>query len=269
MIRLLSTDFDGTLVNHDIRPAVMPDLFLALQDLRKQGVHWAVNTGRSLVHLEDGLRREFRFPIEPDFAIVEERDIYRRTRSGGWEPLGTWNGQAENDHAEMFRLATPLLAEVLRFLECIEGAEAIYDRGRFVGAVTKTNADMDKLCVFLAQLRSGLPLFNFQRNTIYVRFCHNDYSKGSALGEVGRHLGVGREETMAAGDHFNDLPMLDGKFATVVACPGNSCPEVKFAVHAAGGYLAEGHASAGIVEAMGHFGIWKAKTALELRPNKT
>jgi len=265
MIRLLSTDFDGTLVNHDTKPAVIPELFLALQDLRKQGVHWAVNTGLSLAHLEDGLRREFRFPIEPDFAIVEERDIYRRTRSGGWEPLGGWNRQAETDHAEMFQLAGPLLAEVLLYLELFDGAQAIYDRGRFVGAVTRTTQDMDKLCVFLGQLRDRLPLFNFQRNTIYVRFCHKDYSKGSALGEVGRHLGVEPVHTMATGDHHNDLPMLDGRFAAVVCCPGNSCDEVKFAVKAAGGYLASGHASAGIVEAMHHYGIWSKTSTLELR----
>lgn len=258
MIRLLSTDFDGTLVNHDARPAIIPDLFLALQDLRKQGVHWAINTGRTLVHLEDGMRREFRFPIEPDFAIVEERDIYRRTRSGGWEPLGSWNHQAEIDHAEMFQLAKPLLAEVLLFIVRLEGADAIYDRGRFIGVVTRTNEDMDKLCLFLNQLRDKLPLFNYQRNTIYVRFCHHHYSKGSALGELGRHLGVGAEHTMATGDHLNDLPMLDGKFAAITACPGNSCTEVKYAVKTAGGYLAEGHASAGIIEAMSHFGYWRS-----------
>lgn len=264
MIRLLSTDFDGTLVNHDTRPAVVPDLFLALQDLRKQGVQWTINTGRSLAHLEDGLRREFRFPIEPDFAIVEERDIYRRTRSGGWEPMGNWNGKAESDHAEMFHLATPLLAEVLLFLERLDGAEAIYDRGRFVGAVTRTNGDMDQLCLFLDQLRTRLPLFNYQRNTIYVRFCHHDYSKGSALGEVGRLIGVEARDILATGDHHNDLPMLDGKFAGVVCCPGNSCDEVKFAVQAAGGYLAAGHASEGFIEAMQHFGYWTSRAKNKL-----
>jgi hydroxymethylpyrimidine pyrophosphatase-like HAD family hydrolase len=266
MIRLLSTDFDGTLVNHDAKPAVHPDLFLALQHLREQGIHWAVNTGRTLTHLEDGLRREFRFPIEPDFAIVEERDIYRRTRKGGWEPLGDWNLRAERDHGEMFRLAAPLLAEVLLYLERLDGAQAIYDRGRFVGVVTKTNADMDKLVVFLAKLRERLPLFNYQRNTIYVRFCHHEYSKGSALGEVARHLGIETQHILATGDHHNDLPMLDGKFAGVVCCPGNSVDEVKFLVKSAGGYLATGHASAGILEAMHHYGIWRRQTDLELTP---
>jgi hydroxymethylpyrimidine pyrophosphatase-like HAD family hydrolase len=257
MLKLLSTDFDGTLVNHDLQPAIVPELFAVLQHLRQQGVHWAVNTGRTLAHLEDGLRREFGFPLEPDYAIVEERDIYRRTESGGWEPMGEWNGRAERDHAELFRLAAPILAEILAFLELLPGAQPIYDRGRFIGAVLATLDDTEKLCTFLDKFRARLPLFAYQRNTIYVRFCHQDYSKGTALGELARLLNLAPEHIMATGDHHNDLSMLDGRFAALITCPGNSCDEVKFAVKAAGGYLATGHAGAGFVEAMQHFGMWK------------
>jgi hydroxymethylpyrimidine pyrophosphatase-like HAD family hydrolase len=254
-IRLLSTDFDGTLVWQPATPPVSHELFTMLQALHAKGVKWAVNTGRTLWHLEDGLRREFRFPVEPDFVIVEERDIYRRTRSGGWEPFGDWNKRSAEHLDELFRLAGPLLAEVLAFLERLDGAQPIHDRGRFIGAATATLEDMDRLCVFLDKLRARLPLFNYQRNTIYVRFCHNDYSKGTALGELTRHLELRPGEVFAAGDHHNDLPMLDSRFAAFIACPSNSCEEVKFAVKAAGGYLARGIASHGIVEALRHFGI--------------
>lgn len=254
-IRLLSTDFDGTLVNHGAAPPVVPELFGILQQLHGAGVKWAVNTGRTLWHLEDGLRREFRFPVEPDFVIVEERDIYRRTRTGGWEPLGDWNHRSALMLDELFRLAGPLLSEVLAFLERLDGAQAIQDRGRFIGAMTSTMEDMERLCVFLDKLRARLPLFNYQRNTIYVRFCHIDYSKGTTLGELTRHLGLPREQVFATGDHHNDLPMLDPRFAAFIACPSNSCEEVKLAVRTAGGYVAKGVASAGVVEALRFFGI--------------
>ncbi len=257
MIKLLSTDFDGTLIAHDEQPPVLPGLFDAFRALRACGVKWAVNTGRSLWHLDEGLKREFHFPIEPDFAIVEERDIFLRASDGGWEPLGDWNGRAARDHTELFHLATPLLAEVLSFVERLDGASAIHDKGRFIGAVTRTNADMDKLCRFLDQLRARLPMFSYQRNTIYVRFCHEGYSKGTALSELARHLGVHADNVFAAGDHHNDLAMLDGKFAKFVTCPSNSCEEVKLAVRTAGGYLARGIASAGVLEALEHFGVWK------------
>lgn len=256
MIRLISTDFDGTLVDHGASPPVVPELFLALQELRERGVRWAVNTGRTLGHLEEGLTTEFGFPIEPDYAIVEERDIYRRGPGGRWEPFGDWNGKGERDHEAMFHLAGGLLSEVLAFLERFSGATAIHDRGRFIGAITANNPDMDRLCGFLDKMRARLPVFSYQRNTIYVRFCHEAYSKGTALGELARLLEVGREQVFAAGDHQNDLAMLDGNFARWVTCPSNSCEEVKLTVRTAGGYLAEGVASAGVVEAMRHFGIW-------------
>lgn len=262
MIKLLSTDFDGTLIDHGVEPPVRPELFDALAALRAAGVKWAVNTGRTLWHLDDGLKREFRFPIEPDFAIVEERDLFLRASDGGWEPVGDWNGQAARHHTELFHLAEPLLAEVLVFMELLDDARAIHDKGRFIGAVTRTNDDMDRLCRFLDKLRAKLPMFSYQRNTIYVRFCHEYYSKGTALAELARHLGVTADNVFAAGDHYNDLPMLDGKFAKFVTCPANSCEEVKLTVRTVGGYLARGTASAGVIEALAHFGVWKNGAAV-------
>ena len=259
MIRLLSTDFDGTLVNHDTQPGVEPALFTVLQEMRKTGVHWAINTGRALWHAEHGLK-EFRFPIQPDFLLVEERDIYRRTRNGGWEPLGDWNTRAARDTDALFLQAAVHLANVLLFQEKLPGSQAIYERDRFVGTVTKTIADMDKLCGFLDKIRELLPIFNYQRNTIYVRFCHHAYSKGTALAELARHLELGPEAIFAAGDHFNDIPMLDGIHAKYVACPSNSCDEVKKLVRNAGGYIARGTASQGILEALQHFGAWTGPT---------
>ena len=127
-----------------------------------------------------------------------------------------------------------------------------------IGAVTATTGDMDRLCHFLDELRARLPVSSYQRNTIYIRFCHEAYSKGTALGELARLLAIPRDAIFAAGDHHNDIPMLDGSFAKWVACPSNSCEEVKLTVRTAGGYLAKGAASAGVVEALQHFGFWNA-----------
>ena len=76
MIKLLSTDFDGTLVDHFTVPPVSPELFDLFRELRSRGVMWSVNTGRELHHIEDGLR-EFaraksitrqRFPLPVDLS---------------------------------------------------------------------------------------------------------------------------------------------------------------------------------------------------------
>jgi hydroxymethylpyrimidine pyrophosphatase-like HAD family hydrolase len=47
------------------------------------------------------------------------------------------------------------------------------------------------------------------RNDVYIRFAHDAYNKGTALREIARRLNVTPEETVAAGDHHNDLPMLE------------------------------------------------------------
>jgi hydroxymethylpyrimidine pyrophosphatase-like HAD family hydrolase len=261
MLQLLSTDFDGTIINHDAKPSVVPEMIVALQELRAAGVKWAVNTGRTLWHMDDGLKREFALPVQPDYAIVEERDIYHREEDGAWKPFGDWNERGMRDHDELYRMAGPLLAEVLAFLERFQGVQTLFDKGRFIGAITATSEDMDRLCHFLDEMRTRLPIFSYQRNTIYIRFCHEAYSKGTALGELARLLGIPHDAIFAAGDHHNDIAMLDGSFAKWVACPSNSCEEVKLTVRTAGGYLADGAASAGVVEALRHFGFWSAAAA--------
>ena len=98
-----------------------------------------------------------------------------------------------------------------------------------IGLATESDEQMDRVCEFLERERRRVPGFHFRRNTIYVRFCHEDYSKGTALAELARLIGLGRDEIFAAGDHYNDLPMLDGRHARWVACPANAVIAVKTA----------------------------------------
>ena len=59
---------------------------------------------------------------------------------------------------------------------------------------------MDRITEFVEQVGSRQPEFNYQRNTIYLRFCHADYHKGAALAELSRLINIPREEIFAAGD---------------------------------------------------------------------
>ena len=98
--------------------------------------------------------------------------------------------------------------------------------------------------------RKHQPKFHYQRNTVYLRFCHADYHKGAALAELARLIDIPRENIFAAGDHHNDISMLDGRFAAMPSCPANAIPEVKDAVRSAGGYVAEKAHGAGVHEAL-------------------
>jgi len=255
MIKLLSTDFDGTLVDHHAQPPVSPALFALFRELHEHGVLWAVNTGRDLGHITHGLS-EFAFPIEPDFVLTSERDVFRRAAGDNgdrWEPYGDWNARCAQAHDELFEHAQPLLEKVLTFLKRETRAQAIHDNFRPVGLIAQDEEEMDRIIAFIEKTREELPVFSFQRNTQYLRFCHADYSKGAALGELARLTDVAPDEIFAVGDHHNDIPMLDGRFARWAACPGNSAEAVKETVQAAGGYVARGACSNGVVEALLYF----------------
>src|SRR2546428_10275385 len=116
------------------------------------------------------------------------------------------------------------------------------------GLRAKSAEEMERIVEFIEGARAKEPKFNYQRNTIYLRFCHADYHKGAALAELARLIDIPRENIFAAGDHHNDISMLDGQVAAMPACPANAIEEVKAAVHDAGGYVAPRQHRAGAHE---------------------
>src|SRR5260221_9574501 len=100
-IRLISTDFDGTLIGHPSDGRCVPALARILSDFKSSGGLWAVNTGRSLAHTIEGLEI-FRAPVEPDFLLTHEREIYHRNATGKWQDFGDWNQISRERHAELF-----------------------------------------------------------------------------------------------------------------------------------------------------------------------
>ena len=253
-IKLLSTDFDGTLVAHDSDPVLHPDCMELIGELQREGALWAINTGRSVELLESGLL-DFEFPIRPDFILTSERDVFRPSQNGGgaWEPFGDWNQRCAREHTDLFNSAQSVLAEVVDFVSQKTKARLIYHSEGIEGLIAASEDEMDRITKFIDQARAKQPKFNYQRNTIYLRFCHADYHKGAALAELSRLLEIPREEIFAAGDHHNDISMLDGIYAQYPACPANAIPEVKEAVRRADGYVARRECGAGVHEALLHF----------------
>lgn len=252
-IRLLSTDFDGTLVCRTGEPFLDPGCMELIQQLQKAGAVWAINTGRSVDLLESGLL-DFSFPFRPDFILTSERDIFRPATNGTkWEPFGDWNERCARDHAVLFSSASSVLNRIIEFVNQGTKARIIYEGNEPAGLIANSEEEMQQVVDFINRAREQESKFHYQRNTIYLRFCHADYHKGAALGELARLLGVSREQTFAAGDNHNDVSMLDGQFASLSACPANAVPEVKQAVRGAGGYVAEEDCGAGVRAALRYF----------------
>jgi HAD superfamily hydrolase (TIGR01484 family) len=253
-IKLISTDFDGTIVSRVGEPALdLPCLDFIRHLQVDEGVLWAINTGRSVDLLESGLT-DFSFPLRPDFILTSERDVFRAGTNGHrWEPFGDWNARCASAHADLFSSASSVLAEVIDFVNQKTKARVIYEPGGPTGLITSSEEEMERVAQFIEETRARQPTFSYQRNTVYLRFCHANYHKGAALAELARLLDIGRENIFAAGDHHNDLSMLDGRYAAMPACPANAIPEVKQTVHEAGGFVADREHGAGVHDALLHF----------------
>ena len=252
-IRLLSTDFDGTLVSHYAEPVLDPRCMQLIQELQQNGTIWAINTGRSMQLLESGLM-DFDFPVHPDFILTSERDVFRRAENGRhWEPFGDWNMRVAQEHRELYSSAAPVYAEVLDFVQRNTRARIIHEAHGPEGLIAQNEEEMARIIAFIDEARAAHPKFHYQHNTVYLRFCHADYHKGAALAELQRLIEIPREQTFAAGDHFNDVSMLDGVYAQYPACPSNAIHEVQQTVRNAGGYVAETECGAGVYEALLYF----------------
>jgi len=251
-IRLLSTDFDGTLIGHEPDARSAASLSAALTGLREQGAVWAVNTGRQLWFALEGLEHAH-LPHDPEFVLSSEREIYRRIEEGSWEAFGDWNARSEERTADLFTRAEHVL-EAIREMTREDGIEILYENGRVAGLMTSDAPAMDVVAARIREAAVGVPEFSFNRNDVWMRFAHREIHKGSSLSELARLLEIPRSEVLAIGDHHNDIPMLDGSAAAMVACPSNAVDEVRQLVRSNGGYVSPHPWSEGVADAIRHFG---------------
>lgn len=251
-IRLLSTDFDGTLIGHQPDARTARSLSAALTDLRQAGAVWAVNTGRQLWFALEGLE-QVHLPHDPEFVLTSEKDIYRRVEEGSWEAFGDWNARTEERTLDLFGRAAHVFAAIERLATVEDGIEVLYENGRLAGLMTADPETMDRAAELVRDMAVDVPEFSFNRNDVWMRFTHREIHKGSALAELARLLGIPRDEVLAIGDHHNDIPMLDGSAAGMVACPGNAVAAVQDVVRRNGGYVSPHPWGEGVADAIRHF----------------
>jgi HAD superfamily hydrolase (TIGR01484 family) len=259
-LRLLCLDFDGTLVDtvHADSHEVHPPLVERIDRLRRGGVVWVINTGRTLEDLKEGLERAA-LPFAPDYVITEETSLLApdEDHPDGWGALGDWNRHRDLAFRALLEETGRLFTEVRAFVRAETRAEYIDRPDGLDEIVARDEDEMERICHRIEEVRHehGAGTLGYQRNTIYLRFGHRAFHKGSTLARLGHLLGIGREHILAAGDNLNDLPMLHPDVAGYLACPANSHPRVVAEVRRHGGYEAHGRTGEGLAEALGFFGF--------------
>jgi len=234
-IQLISTDFDGTLHAEYEDPPVPHDLQLLIADLQRQGAKWVINTGRDLSSVMEGIARA-RLTIKPDYLVVVEREIYLH-RDSQYLGCEEWNLGCESAHSELFARVQPDVPRLVDWVNKRFSATLYADDYSPLCLIAESNEDAEAIQVFLESYCTEVPNLTLVRNDVYARFSHAGYNKGTAMAEIARQLGVGREHVFAAGDHLNDLPMLSGEFASCVVAVDNAIPVVKEAVRRQNGYI--------------------------------
>jgi HAD superfamily hydrolase (TIGR01484 family) len=250
LIRLLSTDFDGTLVGGDWGEQCAPVLASELAATVAGGAIWAVNTGRSLQSALDGLRK-LGAPVTPDYILTSERHLYHPDGQGGWHDYGDWNRICHEHHDRLFAESGDFFKQVEELVFRTPGMTLQENvRGVPEGLIAQSEDLLDRVTLELETLPGRQADFHYQRSNIYLRFCHRLYDKGSTLAELSRLLDMPRADILAVGDHQNDIAMLHGRVAGMVACPANAHLSVKEAVLQAGGHVSRLEAGEGTAEAI-------------------
>ena len=250
-LRLVSTDFDGT-IHEDFADSPIPvALEELLATLQGRGVNWVINTGREMASLLESLGRSG-VRVRPDYLILVEREIFRNEH-GHYVPIEPWNTRCTHDHAELFAEIGPGVSQLVESLSRRFDATFYEDSWSPLCVIARSNSQMDAVEAELGDLCRQHPKVTAVRNDIYIRLSHAGYSKGTALGELQRLLGIGAAETFAAGDHLNDLSMLDPRYAHHLVAPANAILRVREQVLRHGGRVMPGRAGHAVLAALESF----------------
>jgi hypothetical protein len=232
---LLCTDFDGTFYAEFANPPVPEPLQALVGELQRAGVNWVVNTGRDLSGLMEAMARG-RLGIQPDYVVVVEREIYRHdgVRYVSVEP---WNSECRRRQAELFERIQSDMPRLMAWVSERYKATVYCDAYSPFCVIANDNGEADAIMAHLEKYCAQAPHLTVVRNDVYARFSHTAFNKGTALAEISRRLAVPPEKIVAAGDHFNDLPMLSLQRASRLLAPANAVPAVQAAVREQSGYV--------------------------------
>jgi len=248
---ILCFDFDGTLVHPESDPVFHPSLGKMIQQLRAQGAAWVINTGRTLPQTVQGIAQYGIF-MEPDYIIARECDIYRPGLFKKWTDFGNWNRLARKANERFIKDHQKSLNAIRSMVATTNASFLNGDEGE-LGIIATTEQEMDTIATFIETHRSQFPDIGYQRNSIYLRFSHSGYSKGTALSELARLLDLDAARCFAAGDNHNDISMLNPRHARMIATPSNGLVPIKEHVLKYGGFIATKPASEGMIEALDHY----------------
>ncbi|AEE47468.1 Cof-type HAD-IIB family hydrolase [Cellulomonas fimi] len=221
-VRLVALDLDGSLLDDDKR--IHPTFWPLLDELLARGVTVCPASGRQYATLRAQLGRD-------DLVYVAENGAYV-VRDGAELSADTLARAVAHDAVDVVRaeaaagldVGTVLCGKRSAYVERTDAAflaqcEPYYALLEVVDDLRAVDDDVLKVAVYdfgPAEQGAGPALSELRREARvvvsgehWVDVMSRTVDKGAALRAVQDALGVTREQTMAFGDYFNDLGMLD------------------------------------------------------------
>ncbi len=249
LIRMLATDLVGTLIGSVNEFPLYSDFRERVRGLRHDnGTVWVACTGRSLASFKEFFSPMRMMDIMPDFVIVNHAYIYS-VGNFGCMPHLLWN----------LRIHYLIWASQLYVRDAIEEWHEMIT-GVSLG-VSTIRRKSDRLCLRFDNEESAAVAANllmekvkpYRHLKVFRYLMEVDvrsvpFTKGLAVSELARHLGISSSEVLAIGNGHNDISMMDKSVAKMAGCPSNSEDEVIEAVHNIGGHVAGRRSLAGVIE---------------------
>lgn len=250
-IRLLATDFDGTLLGS---PQDGRDAYARFrQQIRHFRHHydmqWAVITGRHVQAIPVVVGELLMHGLVPDFLVMEDACIYQRWSSRYW-PCWWWNlGVNLRRRRQVRRHRQHVLAFAADVARACPDAEnlsgnRLMDFWYRFGREEDASAVEDRL---LKEFGGNSDFFVF-RWGLEVCLAPTAGTKGEAVARLASKIGAIPKEIAAIGDGQNDISMLDGVRAGYPACVANASLPVLDTIIRSRGYIARQPVLHGVVE---------------------
>ncbi|MFN7146619.1 MAG: HAD family hydrolase [Myxococcota bacterium] len=243
-MRLLVTDFDGTLVLDDRRPA-LPAAFLAfLASFVAGGGRWVIATGRDLGDTEP-LLPALGVPVRPDALIVNDGAIH--VDRGDTREWDAWNDARRARRARLFSRFEGRLNAFLD--ECLARGAGVWRPVDAPWGLEAPPAVLERCAERFASAFADTPALCLAGNGCWAAPAPRGDDKGAAVRALASRWGILPADTTVAGDDLNDLPMMHPRVARHWIAPANAVERVR--KHVAGrGVVARLDGAEGVLSAL-------------------
>lgn len=246
-LRLLATDFDGTLYQYGRSSECCPEFAALLARLRAGGAAWVVCSGRPLSSLGKATRQLTHAGVSPDMIVARHGWTYEQ-RGGLWRlQVGlTLRIQwlTRRRARELERMLRNLSAQLVADYPSCQ-VTVISPRHYRLRLTSPQEAD-GAILAAAAWCTDPCVRFAVWQREIEIRAV--PCAKAVAVRQVARRRGVTAAETLAIGDGRSDLGMLAPTVAAMTGCPLNASREVVQTVLDAGGHVAGAESMKGTLE---------------------